>query len=760
MKKGKSLFRQGTTNKTKQKTQAASSGQPVSGSRGGSPFQDAGISSSEGKAGSGGGLQDTTVDAIFNAVTIVLDAGESADAAIVIFEVAREIYAQIQLVKVNRAQCHRLGQRIEIISNSVKELIAQLPAKPEPTAEETGAPSKPTKEALIVPQNIWQQPSPTVLGHSGRGRGHAVPVSGRGRGRCAGNIPPALPSPVADPAWEQVQPAIDMRHFNDGLHALKATLDDALLLVQKFASKGWFHRVMRAGADEEKFADIYERLAACIGQLNLGLNVSRIINAEDTKLDTQNDMRDILARADEILRLNQEMSTDLGQMELDRQTKSDLRIQQVASMKAKIHNFSEGRQHARSSVSKKLLMPFFDLAVDRQLAVGSFGKVYLGRWHSLTVVIKQLKGQITSAQQREFNREVRIMSCLRSKYVTQLYGVCDEPQQKCMVMEYVEQGSLRHYLDTHKQLTPAAQKRIALGIALGLNYIHHRGILHRDLKSENILIDQDGNPKLTDFGLAKSQDLKIEPPLSDSAAIQWMAPEALVVSSSGYTKKSEVYSFGVLLWEITTGQHPYAGISPEYALMKTEQGKRDPIPPQVPQFYADIIKKCWSLKPSERPSLSVIIHQLRSYTPELANTNTHDTPRAATSSTGVSAEALYQQAIGCEQSQDYTRAANFYRQAAVQGYLRAQTNLGIYYLIGRGVTQDKVKGHALLIQSAKQGHVRAMTNAAYQLEKGDGIAQDPQSALYWYQQAAQCGDLKAQSKVDELTAQSTPQFSL
>jgi tetratricopeptide (TPR) repeat protein len=694
-------------------------------------------------------VSDSTIEKVLDAAEnlgmlgeSLVDIAGSVDEAKIVFELAQKIYQQIRLAKINKSQCQRLGQRVEVVCSAVRELVSQLPTeatKPEPAPQTgkkfpgaklfgMGGPRTP-KEALVAPQQIWQQPTA---------------ASSSAQANSASNT---AMTATLNP----------MQYYVDGLRALKSTLEDALQLVQYYTNKSWFRRVLNAGTDKDSFEEIYQRLSECISQLNLGLNVNRLMDAKDTTEDANRDKMEFIARFDEIRQLNMEVNTAIDQVALDDSTQHEVRVEKIASIEAQLTAIKDSDAKPPSPFSRRLLIPFYQLILQQQIAMGSFGKIFLGQWHDQQVAVKQLKGQITKAQTREFNREVRIMSGLRSQYVTQLYGVCDEPGNKCIVMEYVSQGSLRRYLDTYPHLTSAGQRQIALGIALGLNYLHARGVLHKDLKSENVLIDRDAQPKLTDFGLSKCSHAKVEPPLSESDSVQWLAPEALSITSTGYSAKSDIYSFGVVFWEVLTGQRPYPNVGRERIIMRTQKGERDVIPSHVAPCYATLIQQCWSLKPSERPSLPVIIHQLRTYRPPQADTMAASS--AIRSAPNVSGEALYQRALGYEQVGDLAGAILSYQHAAAKGYMRAQTDLGMCYLTGHGVPEDKGKARQWLLQSAKQGHVRAMNNLAYQLEMGDGVGQDTQEALYWYQQAAQSGDDNAHAKVQELSVTASRAFS-
>jgi serine/threonine protein kinase len=150
---------------------------------------------------------------------------------------------------------------------------------------------------------------------------------------------------------------------------------------------------------------------------------------------------------------------------------------------------------------------------------------------------------------------MKIMARLRNPHITQLYGACLEPKA-CLVREYAANKSLDHYLAANS-ISLIKKITIGAGIAKGLHHLHESEVLHRDLKPGNVLIDEHGVPKLTDFGLSKTLDRSIGTINDRTDAIAWMAPEAIGAKSI-HTTKSEVYSFGLVLWCLMTEQQPFA----------------------------------------------------------------------------------------------------------------------------------------------------------------------------------------------------------
>ena len=148
-----------------------------------------------------------------------------------------------------------------------------------------------------------------------------------------------------------------------------------------------------------------------------------------------------------------------------------------------------------------------------------------------------------------------------STILVQLVGACKKPPVFCIIIEYLSGGSLRTFLHKleHKPLCWPKLIAIALDIARGMEYIHSQGVIHRDLKPENVLFDQDLCAKIADFGIA-CEEAYCDKLAEDPGTYRWMAPE--MIKSKPYGHKVDVYSFGLVLWEMVTGTMPYEEMMP------------------------------------------------------------------------------------------------------------------------------------------------------------------------------------------------------
>jgi len=253
---------------------------------------------------------------------------------------------------------------------------------------------------------------------------------------------------------------------------------------------------------------------------------------------------------------------------------------------------------------------------DDLIGSGTFADVYAGRCRSLDVAVKKLKNQDKSDEELEtFREEIRLMRQLNHPHVVLYLGACTEPGKVQIVTEKMEYD-LAHYLREHKNLTLFQKLKIAKECALGMSWLHgcSSPIIHHDLKPSNFLIDGEGRVKVTDFGLSisKPKNVLIRSEAPRGTAV-YMAPE--VFDLDDYDEKCDIYSYGIILWEIYTGELPFAEetsyLSVEDLCIKVaDENLRPKIPTDCPVNLAELIRNCWDLYPDDRPSFTTILEKL------------------------------------------------------------------------------------------------------------------------------------------------------
>uniref|UniRef100_A0A3Q3E865 mitogen-activated protein kinase kinase kinase n=1 Tax=Labrus bergylta TaxID=56723 RepID=A0A3Q3E865_9LABR len=263
---------------------------------------------------------------------------------------------------------------------------------------------------------------------------------------------------------------------------------------------------------------------------------------------------------------------------------------------------------------------FRELSLEEVIGVGGFGKVYRGTWRGGLVAVKAARqdpDEDISVTAENVRQEARLFAMLTHPNIIALMGVCLQEPNLCLIMEYASGGALSRAL-AGRRIPPHILVNWAVQIAKGMLYLHCEAIvpvIHRDLKSNNILLAQpienecmEGlTLKITDFGLAREWHKTTK--MSTAGTYAWMAPE--VIKSSTFSKGSDVWSYGVLLWELLTGEAPYKGIDGLAVAYGVAVNKLTlPIPSTCPQPFAQLMAECWDQDPHRRPNFSSILSQL------------------------------------------------------------------------------------------------------------------------------------------------------
>ncbi|KAI9122931.1 hypothetical protein K1719_005820 [Acacia pycnantha] len=255
-----------------------------------------------------------------------------------------------------------------------------------------------------------------------------------------------------------------------------------------------------------------------------------------------------------------------------------------------------------------------DLTIGEQIGQGSCGTVYHALWYGSDVAVKVFSKQEYSDDViMSFRQEVSVMKRLRHPNVLLFMGAVTSPQRLCIVTEFLPRGSLFRLL---QRKTPKLDWRrrahMALDIARGVNYLHHCSppIIHRDLKSSNLLVDRNWTVKVGDFGLSRLKHETYLTTKTGKGTPQWMAPEVLRNEPSD--EKSDVYSFGVILWELTTEKIPWETLNSMQVIGAVGfMNQRLEIPKDVDPKWAAIIESCWHSDPACRPTLQELLERLR-----------------------------------------------------------------------------------------------------------------------------------------------------
>ncbi|KAF8397814.1 hypothetical protein HHK36_016738 [Tetracentron sinense] len=261
-------------------------------------------------------------------------------------------------------------------------------------------------------------------------------------------------------------------------------------------------------------------------------------------------------------------------------------------------------------------IPWSNLVLKERIGAGSFGTVHRADWHGSDVAVKILMEQnFYTDRFNEFLREVAIMKRLRHPNIVLFMGAVTQPPNLSIVTEYLSRGNLYKLLHrpcAREMMDERRRLNMAYDVAKGMNYLHRRNppIVHRDLKSPNLLVDKKYTVKVCDFGLSRLKANTFLSAKSAAGTPEWMAPEVLRDEPSN--EKSDVYSFGVILWELVTLQQPWSNLKAAQVVAAVGfEGKRLEIPREVNPHVAALIEACWANDSWKRPSFSTIMDSLK-----------------------------------------------------------------------------------------------------------------------------------------------------
>lgn len=321
----------------------------------------------------------------------------------------------------------------------------------------------------------------------------------------------------------------------------------------------------------------------------------------------------------EIKRRQQQLESKNEELQ-DQRNKYDKSEKQLKKM-VDAHNRNE-------FVASMCVISWPAITVKTKVGYGSFAAVYKGVWRGTQVAVKKpfLSNDNPSHGLPDadcidlFCREVKLLSKLRHPNIVLLMAVCLDKENMCVVLEMCKADLYKVIHDPSIALTPKKRIGFAIDVTQGLLYMHTHSpaLLHRDIKSSNMLVSPSGEVKLIDFGYAsyvgESDFVFTRHQLNEKAnkgTPAYMAPECLL--NQEVTTKSDIYSLGTVLWELMTRKVPYAGKSPESIYAEVTTGNRLPIPtdPTFPPALGELIHACWLESPSDRPSAKTVLKALR-----------------------------------------------------------------------------------------------------------------------------------------------------
>jgi len=272
----------------------------------------------------------------------------------------------------------------------------------------------------------------------------------------------------------------------------------------------------------------------------------------------------------------------------------------LGCLKPMLGIMGKGNSHDLKSYQDNWDIPFESISDLQWLGSGAQGAVFSGKLKNEIVAVKKVR------EQKE--TDIRHLRKLNHPNIVQFRGVCTQAPCYCIVMEYCPYGPLYNLLRDGEEIPPIRLVSWAKQIASGMHYLHVNKIIHRDLKSPNVLIGRHEMVKISDFGTSREWN-EISTKMSFAGTVAWMAPE--IIRNEPCSEKVDIWSYGVVLWELMTCETPYKDVDSSAIIWGVGSNSLHlPIPLSCPDGFRLLIKQCWAAKPRNRPSFKHIMMHL------------------------------------------------------------------------------------------------------------------------------------------------------
>ena len=256
---------------------------------------------------------------------------------------------------------------------------------------------------------------------------------------------------------------------------------------------------------------------------------------------------------------------------------------------------------------------YSDFEEIKAIGGGVSANVFYGREKKTgaEVAIKKFKFQkLNGSKLQSFQREVAVLATAIHPALLKLIGATDTPPF-CIITDWMPNGSLYHDLHRHHRLDATGRTIAAFDIARGMQFLHSCQIVHRDLKSLNVLLDKNNRIRICDFGFSRhatEESLMTQ----NIGTPHWMAPEVLATDTN-YSSKVDVYAFGIVLWELATSHTPYKGMDAQQIIAQVlHNDLRPTMPSDINPGMRDLITQCWDRNPDIRPTFDEIVRRIQS----------------------------------------------------------------------------------------------------------------------------------------------------
>ncbi|KAF4095360.1 mixed lineage kinase domain-like protein isoform X2 [Onychostoma macrolepis] len=418
------------------------------------------------------------------------------------------------------------------------------------------------------------------------------------------------------------------KQVRNGLENLKLTLESAEKVVKKYTSFSYLKRIAKAHDLGEEFSFLNERLNDAAQVLSLALQVEHRASIEKVFQEATRQREDEEDRQSDCLELR-ELLQSLAQESKGTSTMVDAVQKTVDQTQKDVQDIKE--------ILESLKRPCLHLQDIREikpeeltysvpvkpLMKNSHSELYKGTYNKFTVAIKRFSCPLCTSPSElrgVFNKEVETMKRFESPNILRMFGICVEDENGpnasyLIVMEYCEKGSLRQVLDSNCNLPWERKTQMCLDAAQGLYRLHQseeKFKVHGSIRSCSFLVAAGYRVKLGGFELAKTRTSLQKNKFKRSSACHYNSPQQLQNINHPYDKACEIYSFGIVLWEIATRGVPFKDCTTTNQIFQKVCVEKvmEPLPTDCPEKLKELINACRSFEPFLRPTAGVLVDML------------------------------------------------------------------------------------------------------------------------------------------------------
>ncbi|CAG8608735.1 4027_t:CDS:2 [Paraglomus occultum] len=524
---------------------------------------------------------------------------------------------------------------------------------------------------------------------------------------------------------------IENKSFISALKSFAIVLEDARSVIKQHAEGRYGLKIFHAKKFALEFLSMEERLDQACQRLNFAINIRHYVDSQEI-VDRQNSWREEDRKAFE--EINNSVKEALDELKRNDTSKSAVSETLLDDVRIPFSQFTDVRKFK----TDRMRLAVYNTADEER------------NLKNVEVIIKvTLARESNIDHKRRLAQEVFYLQRLApSANIINLIGITSmRGGYMGLVLEYCSNGDLKTFIANQKLHADWGLKRaIALGIVQGIAYLHEAGIVHKTICSENILLDKCCEPKITNFRKARLDEATTQLQINTfEEQMRWDAPERLQDDAAKFTKACDVFSFGIVLYEIVAEKYPWAGYSLDDVYTARREGKTLELPPSTPSVVSVIYTMCTETIPTRRFKTKQIIEHLENIRPEELDSTPSAVPDSSSDALSVlnrlptlsistinadeeeeivapNVREILTRANACHTSQQYKEAFDLFMSISNESR-EAMFRIGSYYFFGKHVTSDRVKAREYLERAAEgeDGNGDAIDMLGYMYLTGEGM---------------------------------------